>query len=95
MFDLAELKAEHFSGLVGAPFQIVDSEWVLTLRAVERLKSPSPRGEPFALSFAGPAQTRGAQGIYRLQHPQLGILEIFLVPVAPVDGLPQFEAVFN
>jgi hypothetical protein len=95
VFDLAELKPEHFDGLIGTPFPIVDSEWALVLRAVDRLKSPSPRGEPFSLSFEGPAHTRGVQGIYRLQHPELGILEIFLVPLAPVDALPQFEAVFN
>ena len=95
MFDLADLKPEHFSDLIGTEFPIVDSELALVLRAVDRLKSPSPRGDPFSLRFDSPANARGGQGIYRLGHPQLGILEIFLVPVAPVDGRPQFEAVFN
>lgn len=95
MFDLAELKPEHFIDLIGSEFPIVDSELGFVLRAVDRLKSPSPRGVAFSLSFEAPANSSGGQGIYHLRHPQLGVLEIFLVPVAPVEGRPQFEAVFN
>ena len=95
MFDLAELKAEHFEGLIGCELPIVESSHALTIKAIHRLKSPSPRDEPFALTLEAPAGTRGEQGIYRLQHPQLGELAIFLVPIAPVDGRTHFEAVFN
>ncbi|SFN50515.1 DUF6916 family protein [Dokdonella immobilis] len=95
MFDLSQLNPEHFESLVGSELPIVDSHHAFTLKAVARLKSPSPRGEPFALTLAAPAATRGTQGLYRLQHPQLGTLEVFLVPIAPVDGQALFEAVFN
>ncbi|MFZ1222310.1 MAG: hypothetical protein WAR01_03615 [Dokdonella sp.] len=95
MFDLAELGPQHFDDLIGTRFAIADSELALTLRAVERYRSPSPRGPAFSLTFAAPANTRGTQGTYRLIHPRLGELAIFLVPIAPVDGVPQFEAVFN
>lgn len=95
MFDLSQLKPEHFDDLIGVALPIVDSDHTFTLKAVTRLKSPSPRGQPFTLILAAPANARGAQGIYRLQHPELGVLEIFLVPIAPVDGIPLFEAVFN
>ncbi len=36
------------------------------------------------------------QRIHALEHPQLGRLELFLVPVGPgPDGVPRYEAVFN
>ena len=95
MFDIAQLKPEHFETLIGSNLPIVDSDFSFTIRTVERLRSPSPRSEPFTMSLTAPPNTRGVQGIYHLRHPQLGVLEVFLVPTAPVDGQPQFEAVFN
>ncbi len=93
--DLAQLKPEHFDDLLDSALPIADSSYALTLKSVERLASPSPRGVPFVLTFAGPAGTRGQQGIYRLQHPRHGEMAIFLVPIASPDELPRFEAVFN
>ena len=95
MFDLAQLKPEHFDNLVGTKISILDSELAFTLKAVDRLKSPSPREEPFVLTLTAPPAAQGAQGIYRIDHPQLGELAVFLVPIAPTGELPQFEAVFN
>lgn len=95
MPDLSELQPEHFESLLGQELPIVDSPLAFTVGAVDRLKSPSPRGTPFSLTLKAPPRARGGQGLYRLQHPQLGEIEIFLVPIAPVDGVPLFEAVFN
>lgn len=95
MFDLSQIKPDHFETLIGAPLPLADSEFVFTVQAVTRLTSPSPRAEPFTLSLLAPPGTRGDQGIYMLRHPQLGPLSIFLVPVAVVDGRACFEAVFN
>ncbi len=95
VFDLAELGPQHFDDLIGTRIAIVDSDLAFTLQAVDRFRSPSPRGQAFSLTFAAPPNTRGTQGTYRLVHPQLGELAIFLVPIAPADGHPLFEAVFN
>ena len=95
MLDLAQVKPASFDGLVGEEFTVVDSPISLVLRSVARINSPSPRGEPFSLVFAAPKSASGAQGTYRLRHADLGTLEVFLVPIAPEGGYPQFEAVFN
>ena len=95
MFDLSQLRPEHFDDLVGTQIAIIDSELAFTVKSVDRLQSPSPRGQSFSLIFAAPQNTRGVQGIYHLRHPTLGVLEIFLVPIAAAYGHPQFEAVFN
>ena len=70
----------------------------LHLTAVRDLgKQPNaPRGEPFALEFAGPPQPVLDQRIYRLEHDELGVLEIFVVPIGyDAEGNLRYEAVFN
>jgi hypothetical protein len=41
-------------------------------------------GGGFTLQFVTPENSLPRQGIYRLQHPILGTLEVFLVPNGPV-----------
>jgi hypothetical protein len=51
--------------------------------------------EQFSLHFLAPANARPWQGIYNLEHAELGNFELFLVPVAlDASGL-HFEAVIN
>lgn len=95
MFDLIDLKPEHFENLIGQTLPIVESTFGFEISAVERLKSPSPRGTPFSVTLLAPAQTRGGQGIYPLEHPELGTLPLFLVPIDIVQGRTRFEAVLN
>jgi hypothetical protein len=51
--------------------------------------------EQFSLHFRGPASPALSQRIYRLSHPQLGTLEIFLVPIGRDPGGMTYEAVFT
>ncbi len=55
VFDLAALDPQHFDDLVGSEMKIVDSEIKFILKPVDRIKSPSPRGEPFSLTLQSPA----------------------------------------
>lgn len=58
---------------------------------------------PFALVFHGPSEPVLPQGMYRLEHQDLGVLELFLVPIGPdlpaePEGRPagmRYEAVFG
>jgi hypothetical protein len=53
--------------------------------------------QPFSLIFRGPRERLLGQRIYPIEHPQLGTLEIFLVPLGPLgdpDGL-HYQAIFN
>jgi len=51
--------------------------------------------ERFSLFFSGPADIYLPQGSYSLEHEQLGVLDIFLVPVARTPEGLRYEAVFN
>ena len=50
---------------------------------------------PFSLEFLAPASDVLPQAIYRVDHAELGALDLFLVPVArDADGV-RYEAVFT
>ncbi len=52
--------------------------------------------EAFSLLFLGPVSPKYlAQHTYRLEHEQMGALDIFLVPLGPVEGRMQYEAIFT
>jgi len=58
---------------------------------------------PFSVLFHGPLQPVMAQGIYRVEHEQLGALDLFIVPVGPDEPAGpgqaptamRYEAVFG
>jgi hypothetical protein len=55
------------------------------------------RRAPFSLIFTGPKELPLQQRIYELEHPSLGALEIFLVPIGPEAGTARlrYQALFN
>jgi len=63
----------------------------------------SPMGEtvgpngrrPFSLVLRGPQDAAPAQAIYRVDHQELGAMDLFLVPIGPDDEGMKFEAVFT
>jgi hypothetical protein len=97
---LESVSAEMFLAHEGSAFEVRDLGEDVVLRLVEVRslghQPQAPRVDPFALEFSGPSEPVLEQRIYRLGHPALGELEIFLVPVGldPAGGL-RYEAVFN
>ncbi len=55
------------------------------------------RNERFCLLFRGPAHQPLAQNTYVFEHPRLGDLALFIVPIGSREGAPYcyYEAVFN
>jgi hypothetical protein len=50
---------------------------------------------PFSLVFRGPAGVVLPQRIYRVDHPDLGSLDIFLVPIGADAAGVRYEAIFT
>jgi len=70
-----------------------------SIRLVDVTRRPAqtgaPRTDPFTLEFTGPPPVL-EQRIHLIDHPILGRLELFLVPVGlDPDGRVRYEAVFN
>jgi hypothetical protein len=53
------------------------------------------RAASFSMVFQGPPEPVWNQRLLRVEHPELGEGEIFLVPFAQVEKGVQYEAQFN
>lgn len=94
---LAQLNPTTLTEHVGTTFEVVNDPanvFSITLTSVAEHEK-TERNHSFSLFFHGPQTPFMPQAIYKLQHAELGALEIFLVPVAKDKDGFQYEAVFN
>lgn len=103
MAELQWLTHADFTGLQGDRFVLrIDAATSMDLELVDTRESDQaggrgPQGQErkqFTLTFRGPAEPVLAQGIRALEHPRLGGLEVFLVPVASTEDGALYEAAF-
>lgn len=106
---LDPLLPAHFEPLLGERFALASASGAggapaeggegrageLELVAVEALPPHSHRAEPFSLTFRGPRELTLPQGTYRLAHPALGSLDVFLVPIRGAATTVDYQAIFN
>jgi hypothetical protein len=94
--DLATLRLDDFAPHRDAVFEMQSPAGVVPLKLVK----VDPAGESgraggaFSLLFTAPSGPWLPQAIYPVQHPTLGTMEIFLVPVGPESGGNGYQAVF-
>jgi hypothetical protein len=50
---------------------------------------------PFSIVFSGPPQPVLPQGMHALQHTEMGLLSLFVVPIGTDKKGMRYEAVFN
>jgi hypothetical protein len=95
--DIGTVTAGNFEPRLGEPFrlQAPTGETLMTLAEVRRLGSALRQGGAFALVFVAQGMPRRPQAIYSVSHPELGTLEMFLVPIGPFAGGDGYEAVFT
>jgi hypothetical protein len=95
--ELADLTAATFAPYVGDTFALAAEPQAveLVLAEVTTLADRPGGRDPFSLLFRGPPQPNLPQAIHRLEHAQLGALEIFVVPLAPDDAGTRYEAIFS
>jgi hypothetical protein len=101
---LDRLTADSFSPAVGETFALdAGDAGRLELELLEsRLHDPeappadaSGKRAPFSLLFRGPVDPILPQRIYHLEHPSVGAIEIFIVPVGQDAQGTSYEAVFG
>ena len=99
MLDLATVTRDQFAACLNQDFEIVFSDGTLPVKLVEAKPwgptQPAHVRQPFSLAFRTDRNVRLPQGTYKLRHPSLGEMEIFLVQVAADQSSSTFEAVFN
>ena len=99
MLDLATVRCATFAACLNQDFEIVFTDGTLPVKLSEAKPwgpaQPANVRQPFALTFVLNRPLRLPQGTYKMRHPQLGEMEIFLVQVAADQTSSTFEAVFN
>ena len=86
---IEHLTAESFRPHLHEQFRL-DSHPVELVEVTEIPREPGGRA-PFSLVFQGGPSPPLPQRIYPVEHPELGAMDIFLVPIAP----DRYEAVFT
>jgi hypothetical protein len=94
------LELATFQPHVGQAFDVeAEPEGSLELTLVEASAGPyQPEGETsfaFELMFSGPREPILSQAIYRMTHPELGALDVFIVPLKSDPGGTTYQAVFS
>jgi len=79
--------------LLCAPEQAVEVELIEAKELPSRMELGGRR--PFSLLFRAPREFHEVQRIFRLEHGELGELDIFLVPIGPDTKGMLMEAIFN
>jgi hypothetical protein len=94
---------EHFTHAVFSPhlgktFRIHVSACPAVDAELSEVTEPKAgRERPFSILFRAPREPLLSQGIYRIEHDEMGAFELFLVPIGPGKDHNDmlYEAVFN
>ncbi|KWV46306.1 hypothetical protein AS156_21640 [Bradyrhizobium macuxiense] len=94
--DLAKLKFDDFSRHLDETFDMQTDGGVVSLKLakVEPLGHAKREGGAFSVLFVAPAGPRLRQSIYPVVHPDLGRMEIFLVPIGPMADGNGYQSIF-
>ena len=95
---LEDLTIDTFSGRVGETFRLdYGAEEPLKIVLIEARghRGDGEKRQPFSIVFRAPRGPVLNQMIRRLEHPELGALELFLVPIGPDEEGLRYEAVFT
>lgn len=95
--DLAALTAADFEPRINDDFHIATPDGPVALKLVEvrALGNALRKGGGFSLTFKSAPGPFLPQLTHPLEHPALGTVEIFLVPLGPKDGGNTYEAIFT
>lgn len=89
--------SEQFDQQKGSTFAVsFGPETIVEMELVEvTQRKRDDRNNIFSLLFVAPPDTPVSQDLFPVEHPVLGAMEVFLVPVGADDQGINFEAVFN
>jgi hypothetical protein len=97
MADLAALTIHDFAPHLDAVFHVETPGGAVPLKLVrvEPAGDSGRAGGAFSLVFVAPKGPWLPQATYPVPHPVLGLMEIFLVPVGPMQDGNAYQAIFT
>jgi hypothetical protein len=100
--DVGDVTVETFAGREGETFAMLFDDGTLELELISVDQAPeewgrSERRAPFSVIFHGTPEHVLPQQIWKLEHPELGALDVFVVPIGPdaESGRMRYQAVFT
>ena len=99
--DLSELTVDDFSNRIGDEFRIrTDDEGTVNLELVSaeemaQAGQADRTDSAYSVLFRGSLNNMLDQGTYELEHPDMGVLPLFIVPVRQDEKGFYYEAVFT
>jgi hypothetical protein len=97
MIDVSTLKKSTFDPYLNTKFEIhTQSAGIVEVDLIEITDHSQGRMENFSLVFKGPLEKPFEQRIHKVQHPEMGELDLFLVPITygKADAM-YYQAVFS
>ena len=95
---LEEITHKSFESLIGETVDLKagDASFQADIESVKLLRqNPSQGRQSFSVELQAHDTTYHAQQMYQLSHPDLGDLNLFLVPVGTGERGMCYEIVFN
>jgi hypothetical protein len=98
---LDKLQSSDFLPYVSQTFCVrLEGIAPIDLKLAEVTELGAARGpefrKPFSLVFLGPVSSQYLlQATYRLEHAQMGALDLFIVPLGPQQGRMRYQAIFS
>jgi len=92
-----QLKIEDFSKYLATKFKVYRSDdevFEAELVGVFDLRNDDVL-QTFSVEFLIPNEFGQEQRIYKIEHPELGTIGLFIVPVGQNDSGLRFEAIFS
>jgi len=97
MKSLADLVVADFEPRQGETFTLraPDRALELELMQIKKLGESGRAGGAFSLLLRGKPGPYLPQATYPIDHPALGTLDMFIVPIGPVPGGNGYEIIFT
>ena len=94
---LAQLKAENFSKHLNSKFKIFyTDDFIVEAELTEVFEIKTQENlESFSLIFLFPPDSPIEQRTFKVEHSEMGIMELFLVPIGQKDNGIRYESIFN
>jgi hypothetical protein len=95
--DIGAATADDFAPRRNEEFRLSApaGQVILTLTEVRRLGEAQRPGGAFSLLFVVQGGSALPQATYQIDHPALGSMDMFIVPIGPMPGGAGYEAVFT
>lgn len=95
-----QLSLDDFAPHVGRIFRLEAESEAMDVTLTEAAAIGAPAADDsmrqaFSLVFIGPGESVLPQRIYRLTHPEMGELDLFLVPIGSDAEGTRYQAIFN